>query len=235
MLVSLKEEKAKKLAQVISNPTCTKILDHIAKKGSDTESEIAKTLKIPLSTVHYNLKQLVGAKLVLAEEYTYSKKGREILHYKLANKYIIIAPEEEKEDFMEKLKHFLPITLITLGAAAILKLLGLLNGNELQVLERSESAASLPAARSILADASVVEKSLPEAASMLADFAPAQEMVKSAANETVNDTMRVITEHIVVIKELPLLSNHLIIGFLFGAFFVIAFLLFWSHFSRRNA
>jgi DNA-binding transcriptional ArsR family regulator len=122
MLVSLDEEKAKRLAQVISNETCTKVLNHLAQGRDGSETEIAKTLGLPLSTVHYNLKLLVEAKLVLADEYHYSEKGREVLHYRLANRYIIIAPLEEKESFLKKLRGILPALFITICAAAIFKL-----------------------------------------------------------------------------------------------------------------
>jgi DNA-binding transcriptional ArsR family regulator len=119
MLVSLKEDKAKKLAQVMSNPTCTTILEYLAGKDA-TESQIAKDLSLPLSTVHYNVQQLVQAKLVVADEYHYSEKGREVQHYKLANKYIIIAPSDD-ETFLEKLKGFLPVVGIVGAVSVALK------------------------------------------------------------------------------------------------------------------
>ncbi len=115
MLVSLKEDKAKKLAQVISNETCRKILDFLS-KGETTESDLSKQLNIPISTVHYNLHHLVENKLVIAEEFHYSQKGKEILHYKLANKLIIIAPADANPSLIEKLKSFLPIGVIILTA-----------------------------------------------------------------------------------------------------------------------
>jgi DNA-binding transcriptional ArsR family regulator len=115
LLVSLKEEKAKKLAQVISNESCRKILDFLSNKES-TETELAKKIGIPISTVHYNLRHLEDAGLVIAEEFHYSKKGREVKHYKLANKYIIIAPKTTF-GIKEKLRSVLPVILI-LGAGA---------------------------------------------------------------------------------------------------------------------
>lgn len=121
MLVSLKGDKAKKLAQVMSNPTCTRILDYLAQAKESTESDIAKQLKIPLSTVHYNIQQLVSAKLVIVDEFHYSPKGREVNHYKLANKYIIIAPKDDDPHFLDRLKRFIPVTVLTIGAAVILK------------------------------------------------------------------------------------------------------------------
>ncbi len=128
LLVSLEEAKAQKLAQVLQNETCTKLLNHLARHKEGTESELAKRLNLPLSTVHYNLKQLVQAKLVVADEYHYSEKGREVLHYKLANKYIIIAPQEDRGGFIEKLQRLLPAAAIVAGVALVLKAIGLLTG-----------------------------------------------------------------------------------------------------------
>ena len=47
LLVSLQEDKAKKLAQVVSNESCRKILDYLAEKES-TETELAKNLQLPI-------------------------------------------------------------------------------------------------------------------------------------------------------------------------------------------
>ncbi len=93
LLVSLKEDKAKELAQVISNESCRKILDFLAERQEATETEIAQKMVIPISTVHYNLQQLMKAGIITVDEFHYSEKGREVNHYKLANKYIIIAPK----------------------------------------------------------------------------------------------------------------------------------------------
>jgi DNA-binding transcriptional ArsR family regulator len=124
LLVSLEESKAKKLAEVISNDTARKILDHLAKQDA-TESEISKELNIPISTVHYNLKQLQDANLVTVEEFHYSQKGKEVNHYKLANKYIIIAPKSEDNKFIEALKKIIPLTVITASVTFSLKLLNM--------------------------------------------------------------------------------------------------------------
>ena len=76
------------------NDTARKILDFLSKESSASETDIAKRLKVPLSTIHYNLQALMKANLVEAEEFHYSQKGKEILHYSLANKLIIIAPKK---------------------------------------------------------------------------------------------------------------------------------------------
>ncbi|MBU0980868.1 MAG: helix-turn-helix domain-containing protein [Nanoarchaeota archaeon] len=118
VLVSMKEDKAKKLANVISSETCRKILDHLAEKDA-TETGIAKELDIPLSTVHYNLQQLLAAKLVNVEEFHYSKKGKEVNHYTLANKFIVITPDT-KEGVSVKIRHILPsIAALVVGAGIL--------------------------------------------------------------------------------------------------------------------
>lgn len=118
LLVSLEEEKAKKLAQVISNPSCRKILDFLAVK-SGTETSISSELKLPLSTVHYNLQHLLNSGLVDADRFHYSSKGKEVLHYSLANKYVIIAPKAASDSFIEKLKSLVPAFIIV-GALGLI-------------------------------------------------------------------------------------------------------------------
>ena len=67
VMVSLKEDKAKKLTQALSNEKCRKILDYLSTRKEATETQIAKDLKIPISTVHYNIKILAENKLVTTE------------------------------------------------------------------------------------------------------------------------------------------------------------------------
>lgn len=122
ILMSLKEDKVKKMTQVLNNDTCRKILDYLSNHDKATATGISKDLGIAMSTVHYNLKQLVENDLVTSDEYHYSKRGKEIIHYGLANKYIIIAPKEDKS-IMAKLKGFLPITLITAATGAVIYLI----------------------------------------------------------------------------------------------------------------
>lgn len=117
--MSLEDSKAKKIANILSNKSCSKILDFLTENEA-TESEIAKKLKLPISTVHYNLKQLLEAKLIMWEKYHYSEKGKEVRHYTVANKYIIITPKGDSAGLMDKLKTLIPTFLfLGLGASAI--------------------------------------------------------------------------------------------------------------------
>ncbi len=119
VLMSLKEDKIKKMSQVLNNDTCRRILDFLSNKERATATEISKELNIAMSTVHYNLKQLKDNDLVTSDEYHYSEKGKEVIHYGLANKYIVIAPKEDKS-VLDRLKGFLPITIISAVAGGLI-------------------------------------------------------------------------------------------------------------------
>jgi DNA-binding transcriptional ArsR family regulator len=120
IMLSLEEKETKKVANVIGSETCRKILDSLATKES-TATELSEKLTIPLSTVTYNIQQLVDTGLVTADEFHYSQKGKEVLHYKLANKYIIISPRAVV-GLKDKLKKILPVAAISAGAAGIVQL-----------------------------------------------------------------------------------------------------------------
>lgn len=120
LLVDLNDKKTKKLAETITSDTSRKILNYLAEKEHDTEANIAKELEIPISTVHYHLQKLQEASLVNVDEFHYSPKGREVNHYQLANKYIIIAPKKVS-GLKRALKNVLPIGIIALGISAVIK------------------------------------------------------------------------------------------------------------------
>lgn len=117
LLLSLEDAKIKKISNVISNESCRKILEYLSTKDA-TESELAEKLGLPISTIHYNLQQLMGTGLIEVKEFHYSEKGKEVNHYRLTNKYIIIAPKKTF-GIKEKLKSILPIVLIV-GATSLI-------------------------------------------------------------------------------------------------------------------
>ena len=155
LLLSMEDTKIKKISNVISNDSCRKILDYLTEKEA-TETEIAQKLSIPISTVHYNLQQLTETGLITADEYHYSEKGKEVLHYKLANKYIIIAPKSTF-GIKEKLKSILPVALIAAAGAGLIQFFSSFTSNSLSAA--SENLISVKD--------SAVQKSAP-AASMMA-------------------------------------------------------------------
>lgn len=110
LLFSLDDEDSRKLGEVISNPTCKKIVNLLAEKDL-SESDIAEKLSLPLNTVDYNIKNLVKAGIVeRSKNFFWSTRGKKIEIYKLANKLIVISPK--KMNIYSKLKGVVPTAVI---------------------------------------------------------------------------------------------------------------------------
>ena len=121
LMFSLEDAESKALAQVLSNDTARQIIKYLTEHDNATESGIAEGLGLPLSTVHYNVQNLVDANMVKATEFHYSEKGKEVMHYTLSNKIIIIAPKREER--MKLLRRVLPVAVFIAALAGGLQLL----------------------------------------------------------------------------------------------------------------
>jgi DNA-binding transcriptional ArsR family regulator len=120
IIVHLNRDESKKLSQALANETSRKIMDYLASKDA-TESQIAKALKLPQSTVHYNLKQLAEARMILAEEFHYSEKGKVVNHYRLSQKLVIIAPPQSgMESIRSRLAAIAPAILVSVVGTGLL-------------------------------------------------------------------------------------------------------------------
>lgn len=92
---NIDDERAGKIAEVIANKTCKKILNLIAESDKELSvGDISSKLKIPLNTADYNVKKLVHSGLIeKTSNFFWSVKGKKIPIYKIANKKIIISPK----------------------------------------------------------------------------------------------------------------------------------------------
>ena len=86
-------DESKKLRQILSNETSMKILD-LLRAESLSASEVADKLELPLTTVKYNIDQLVEYELAYIQRIKYSEKGRQVKIYEAQEKVIIFAPEK---------------------------------------------------------------------------------------------------------------------------------------------
>lgn len=113
LMVSLEDERAKHISEVLGNKTCKKILDLLSEKEL-TETEIAETLKIPLNTVDYNIKKLLKTNLIeKTKNYFWSTKGKKIPVYKISNKFIVISPKKSKSYFKPIIPAIVLSTILT--------------------------------------------------------------------------------------------------------------------------
>lgn len=211
ILVSLEEGKTKKLAQTISNETCRKILNFLSQKDYATESQISKELSLPISTVHYNLKALQQNGLVEVEEFHYSKKGREVDHYTLANKLIVIAPKAPSESIMNKLKKILPVALIVVVAAGLMKIAQVTQLFAAKTGQYTEEAVMLAA---------------PQATEM-ASARGGADLAEKAVTETVAKAPEMVS-------QASHLSNEIILWFLIGAISAIAIFFIIDLFKKKQ-
>ncbi|MCA9477875.1 MAG: helix-turn-helix transcriptional regulator [Nanoarchaeota archaeon] len=111
--------QASTLAKIISNKTAKQIIDFIGSSKKATASQIAKELSLPASTVHYNIKALVKGGIVDDEEFTYSQKGKTIIHYSLTNNILVIVPKAHEDiSLLQSIKALVP-SLIGVGLVGL--------------------------------------------------------------------------------------------------------------------
>jgi len=118
LLFSIEDDRAKKLAGILGNKTCKKIIDHLSETKEASENDIADALQAPINTVEYNLKKLLDAEIVeKTKNFFWSKKGKKIPMYKVSNKSIIISP---KSKISSDLKSILSVAIFSgLGALIV--------------------------------------------------------------------------------------------------------------------
>jgi DNA-binding transcriptional ArsR family regulator len=95
ILISLDDNKSKKIAEVLSNKTSIKILEFLSSKEG-TVTDIAHELKIAVNTTDYNIKKLIESGLIEKKSFWWSVKGKKMPTYAVANKRIIISPKSFK-------------------------------------------------------------------------------------------------------------------------------------------
>lgn len=142
LMVSLDDEKSKKLAQVIGNATSRKILKFLSERKV-SESDIAKTLRIPLSTVHYNVQALLSAGLIESKDFVWSDKGNKIWNYSVAKKAIVIAPKGSS--FLQEIKKLSFVVFLALIGGGVVHWLttgyaGKVQGRIAETVNYAESA-----------------------------------------------------------------------------------------------
>lgn len=161
IMVSLEDEKAKEIANVISNDTSRKILDFLSDKDA-AENDISRELKLPASTVHYNVQHLLKHNLIEVKDFYWSEKGNKVNVYTVAKKFIVIAPKSMK--IKTKLKNILPVALLALAASGAI-----------HIYQKSfTKAAALGGAEKIMAQdfaKGAAEKAVMEAAPKAAEAA----------------------------------------------------------------
>lgn len=113
-------EDSRKITQTLSNETSLKILELLGKKGMSA-TDIADELKIPLTTVKYNLDSLVDSDLIKVKQIKWSRKGRQVKVYEALEKLIILVPSKnpvDKLSIISLLQQYIGVIAAAFFAAA---------------------------------------------------------------------------------------------------------------------
>src|SRR3989344_4840698 len=123
IMMGLDDERSKKMAEVMGNPTCKKILDYLADTNEASQKDISDALNIPMNTLDYNIKKLLDVGLIeKTKNFFWSAKGKKIPMYKLARKHIVISPKSTKPSIIA-LKTIIPVII---AVAFVFILIGLI-------------------------------------------------------------------------------------------------------------
>jgi len=217
ILVSLDEQKSKELGDIISNKTSRRILDYLSDKEGSS-SEISRELGIPISTVEYNLKNLVKASLVEVEEFKWSPKGRQQDIYKVKKKYIVITPRKGAE-LREVLKRVLPIGVFGIIIAGILEYFS--SSRILKIpLTKEVITKTITESKQV-----VMDKAVGGGAQGTAALAESTVASKGMISEPIVNVTTQVTE---VVKDVVLPNPHYGFWFLFGLIVALALYMLFS-------
>ena len=121
LILPLNDKNSKKITQIISNDTARNILEAIASEPLSA-SLIAEKLRIPLSTVQYNLEKLNDAGLVKVERTKYSEKMKHVKIYAPQRKFVVIVPEKtNRKDVIAALKRYLTVIFLAVAGSGIIE------------------------------------------------------------------------------------------------------------------
>ncbi len=114
-------EESKKITQVITNDTARQVIELLA-DAPLSASDIAERLKVPLTTVAYNLENLEDVGLVKVERIKYSEKGREVKIYAPVRKLIVVVPEKtDRKSVGDVIRKYLGVILAAVLASSLIE------------------------------------------------------------------------------------------------------------------
>lgn len=125
LILPLNDKNSKEITQIISNDTARNILEAIASEPLSA-SRIAEKLRIPLSTVQYNLDKLNNAGLAKVERTKYSEKMKRVKIYAPQRKFVVIVPEKtNRKDVIASLKRYLTVIFFAVVGSGIIEFLAI--------------------------------------------------------------------------------------------------------------
>lgn len=91
VMIDIDDPRMGALADVLTNKSSKRILSLLAERELST-SEVASELRMPLTTVDYNVKKLARAGLIEKTRALMSSRGKSVPVYRVSEKHIVISP-----------------------------------------------------------------------------------------------------------------------------------------------
>ncbi|HMA05556.1 MAG TPA: winged helix-turn-helix domain-containing protein [Methanomicrobiales archaeon] len=210
------DEKAQKIAKAIASRTAGEILQ-LLKDGSHASTQIAESLKIPITTVQYHLENLVEAGIITVVEKRWSQKGREVKIYGLRDRMLIVVPRGG--DLKGILLRYGSLFAVVILASLVLTLLG---------------PAFAPVAAPALQGA--LPTPLPRAPPETGAGTVADHVLKEAANQTTAPAAIPVTGAIPGMETVPGVLPIPLVFFLGGALVILVMLGYelWKYRERKG-
>ena len=140
-IVDFSDDKAKDLAEIMSNKTSRKILEYL-RENEATETEIVKALRLAGSTVNYNIKKLIKNGLIDVKRFYWSPKGNKVNVYKASNKVLVFA-QKKSQHLESRLRLAFPAVLVVLVSLLLIMNIAYFNSNKFDNLSLEDGIASL--------------------------------------------------------------------------------------------
>ncbi len=208
LILPLNDKYSKRISRVLANDTSRKILEALCEEAL-TATEISEKLDLPLTTLHYNIENLMEAGLIKVARTRYSEKGREVKYYEPTRKFIVIAPGDIGEEEVRSTLKKVLFGVYFLFASAI-------SGYAFQRIYyyfwRMEAAVPM------------VMRAAAEAEKLPMEEAPAAPLMLTPAPSPTVEAVPRAAERI---------GPNLVIWFVFGAVFALVLLFVWRKIGMR--
>ncbi len=183
MVIPLGKE-SKKITQVITNDTARQVMELLADQSMSV-SDIAHKLDVPLTTIKYNIDNLVDVGLAKVERIKYSEKGRQVKIYGPVRKLIVVVPEKtDSASIADILKKYLGVVLAAVFASGIVEVLNGRFSKSMSIMNESGFAADL--VPEMEAAPNVSERTVDSVIGVMNDT-----VQKSLSNETIDELVGV--------------------------------------------
>ena len=140
------DDRAKKIGKALSNASSSDIL-HLLSQGEKTLSELSDSLGQPITTVKYNVENLLDAGMIDIVRTRYSEKGRVVKVYGVRDQVVIVSPgrADVKSLLMKYASLFALIAIASLVLAGIAPLFSGMGLGDMQTSQEAMLTAPVPA------------------------------------------------------------------------------------------